>query len=264
MEPVPLTVAVTCCDHLYPVISGEVEIAGAAPRFTELAAPLAPDDAGDLDIAEVSLVRYLAGSHDLLALPVFPSRRFPHGCVYVREPVVDLRTARIAVTEPDADVSVYARGMLADRYGAATWVRPDEDPDVVVAPEPVAGMTPLFDEQAEQEYFEKTKVFPITSVLAVRRDVLARHRWLASNIYRSFEIARRRYFARLTDIKASRVPIPSAATYASFLRDVLGPDIWPYGLAANQTTLEMALSYAGVTAEVADLFAPAEPYVDGM
>lgn len=262
MEPLPLTVAVTFCDHLYPVTSGEVELAGVAPRFTELQAPLAPGDAGDLDIAEVSLVRYLAGGHDLLALPVFPSRRFPHNCVYARDPAVDLRAARVAVTEPDADISVYARGMLTELYGVTTWA--DADPDVVVAPGPVAGLTPLFDERAEQEYFEQTKVYPITSVLAVRRDVLARHRWLASNIYRAFEIARRRYFARLTDIKASRVPVPAVAAYVSSLRDLLGPDLWPYGLAANQATLETVARYLGLTADVAELFAFAEPYVDGM
>jgi len=253
MRPLPLTVAVTRCDHLYPVISGEVEIAGVAPRF------VTGDEA---DITEVSLVRYLAGGHDLLALPVFPSRRFPHNCVYRREPAVDLRTARVAVTEPDADISVYARGMLADLYGVTNWT--DTDPDVVVSPGPVAGMTPLFDERAEQEYFEKTDVYPITSVLAVRRDLLARHRWLASNIYRAFEIARRRYFARLTDIKASRVPIPAVAVYVASLHEVLGADIWPYGVAANLVTLETLLRYVGSGADVADLFASTEAYVDGM
>jgi 4,5-dihydroxyphthalate decarboxylase len=253
MRPLPLTVAVTRCDHLYPVISGEVEIAGVAPRFVT---------GEEADIVEVSLVRYLAGGHGLLALPVFPSRRFPHNCVYGREPAVDLRTARVAVTEPDADISVYARGMLADLYGVTNWT--DTDPDVVVAPGPVAGMTPLFDERAEQEYFEKTEVYPIISVLAVRRDLLARHRWLASNIYRAFEIARRRYFARLTDIKASRVPIPAVAVHVSALREVLGADIWPYGVAANVVTLETLLRYVGSAADVADLFASTEAYVDGM
>jgi 4,5-dihydroxyphthalate decarboxylase len=253
MRPVPLTVAVSRCDHLYPVISGEVEIAGVAPRF------VADDTA---DVVEMSLVRYLAGGHDRLALPVFPSRRFPHNCVYRREAVVDLRTARVAVTEPEADVSVYARGMLAELYGATNWA--DSDPDVVVSPGPVAGLTPLFDERAEQEYFEKTEVFPITSVLAIRRDLVARHRWLASNVYRAFEIARRRYFARLTDIKASRVPIPAVAVHVSSLREVLGADIWPYGVAANRTTLETLLRYLGSPVEVADLFASTEAYVDGM
>jgi hypothetical protein len=250
-QPLPLTVAVTWCDHLYPVISGEVEMAGVAPRFTELAGPLAPPDAEDFDIAEVSLVRYLTGSHNLLALPVFPSRRFPHNCVYVREPAVDLYAARVAVTEPDADISVYARGMLAERYGVTTVV--DAQP----------GMVPLFDERAEREYFETTNVFPITSVLAVRRDLLARHRWLASNIYRSFEIARRRYFARLTDIKASRVPIPGIAAHLASLGGVFGADPWPYGLAANRATLETLLRYLGSPVDLTSLFARTEAYVDG-
>lgn len=125
---------------------------------------------------------------------------------------------------------------------------------------------------AEKDYYAKTQVFPILRLLGVRRERLERHRWLASNIYRAFEVARRRYFARLEDIAASRVPIPWIAGYLADLREVFGPDLWPYGVDANRPTFEAFVRYSaeqgvidpgrGLDAE--DLFAPVEPFVDGM
>lgn len=132
---------------------------------------------------------------------------------------------------------------------------------------------PLFDRtgEAEREYYAKTKVFPIMHMVGIRRSVLDEHRWLGSNVFRSFEVARRRYFARLEDIAASRVPIPWVAGHLDKLREVFGPDLWPYGIEANRTTLETFVRYAAEQGliertdfDVADLFAPVEPFVDGM
>jgi 4,5-dihydroxyphthalate decarboxylase len=124
---------------------------------------------------------------------------------------------------------------------------------------------------AEREYYARTRVFPIMHMIGMRRDLLEEHRWLASNIYRAFEVARRRYFAGLEDIAASRVPIPWIAGYLRELREVFGPDIWPYGVEENRVTLETFLRYCadqGLIAtpetDITGLFAPVEPFVDGM
>jgi 4,5-dihydroxyphthalate decarboxylase len=124
---------------------------------------------------------------------------------------------------------------------------------------------------AEREYFAKTGVFPIMHMVGIRREVLEQHRWVASNIYRAFEVARRRYFARLEDIAASRVPIPWIGDHLDRLCGIFGQDIWPYGIEPNRTTIETFLRYAAEQGlisdpdvDVADLFAPIEPFVDGM
>jgi 4,5-dihydroxyphthalate decarboxylase len=132
---------------------------------------------------------------------------------------------------------------------------------------------PLFDRrvEAEREYYAKTGVFPIMHMVGIQQAVLDEHRWLASNIYRAFEVARRRYFARLEDIAASRVPIPWVTSHLDQLRAVFGPDLWPYGIEANRTTLETFVRYsrdqgliASADLDVADLFTHVEPFVDGM
>jgi 4,5-dihydroxyphthalate decarboxylase len=131
----------------------------------------------------------------------------------------------------------------------------------------------LFDnpERDELAYFEKTKTLPIMHMVGIRRDVHEANRWLASNLYRAFEVARRRYFARLEDIAASRVPVPWLGQHLARLRETFGPDIWPYGIEANRPSLETWVRYSreqglieDVDIDPADLFVPIEPFVDGM
>jgi 4,5-dihydroxyphthalate decarboxylase len=122
---------------------------------------------------------------------------------------------------------------------------------------------------AEREYFVKTGVFPVMHLVVLGRGVVAANPWLATNLYRAFEVAKRRYFERLVDIAASRVPIPWIDEHLASVRDVLGADPWPYGVEPNRVALEALLRYSGEQGLLAgpvgvdDLFLPVETFVDG-
>ncbi|HET8784607.1 MAG TPA: hypothetical protein VFM38_03170, partial [Candidatus Limnocylindrales bacterium] len=106
-------------------------------------------------------------------------------------------------------------------------------------------------------------------LVVLRRDVTAANPWLATNLYRAFEVAKRRYFERLSDIAASRVPIPWIEDHLASIRALLGNDPWPYGVDPNRTALETLIRYSGeqglLARDVAvdDLFLPVETFVDG-
>lgn len=146
--------------------------------------------------------------------------------------------------------------------------RDETDPTAAVYVRgPLAGVAPTMDD--ERAWQARTGVFPILTALAVRTELLQRYRWLATNIYRAFEVARRRSFARLEDIRGSRVPIPSIAAHVRSLRQDFGGEVWPYGVEPNRPTLEAFVRHAheqGVVAsappDVAGLFVPVEPFVD--
>jgi 4,5-dihydroxyphthalate decarboxylase len=102
----------------------------------------------------------------------------------------------------------------------------------------------------ERAYWRKTGIFPIMHIVALRRDVYERHRWLAMNLLKAFEAAKRRSLERLTDITASFYPVPWIAAATTEPRALLGADFWPYGVEPNRTTLEAFAQYAfeqGVT-----------------
>jgi 4,5-dihydroxyphthalate decarboxylase len=84
--------------------------------------------AGDFDASELSLALYLAlksSGAPLVALPVFPNRRFRYSFIYVREdsPIreaADLRGKAVGVPSYLNTCGLWARGLLGDEYGLKT------------------------------------------------------------------------------------------------------------------------------------------------
>lgn len=104
----------------------------------------------------------------------------------------------------------------------------------------------LFDrpQEAELAYWSKTGIFPIMHVIAIRREVVERHPWIAMNLVQAFDEAKWRSVRRMADVTASPVPLPWISNYADQSRQILGDDFWPYGIESNRTTLEAFLLYA--------------------
>jgi 4,5-dihydroxyphthalate decarboxylase len=94
---------------------------------------------GEFDVSEMSLSSYTIlrsqGDDRFIALPVFPSRVFRHGCIYVNsaariEAPRDLRGKRLGLGDYQMTASVWVRGLLQHEYG----VLPEEIHWVLAAP----------------------------------------------------------------------------------------------------------------------------------
>jgi 4,5-dihydroxyphthalate decarboxylase len=137
-----------------------------------------------------------------------------------------------------------------------------QPPDAFVARDP--RIRRLFDDPraAEEAYYRATGIFPIMHTIAIRRDVYDAHPWVAINLVKAFETAKRRSYARLEDSMAPRYPMPWMNADAAATARVFGPDPYPYGLEANRATLDAVLGFAheqGVATRrmaVEELFAP--------
>ena len=97
---------------------------------------------------------------------------------------------------------------------------------------------------AEADYYRQTGIFPIMHVIAIRQEVLDAHPWVAMNLFKAFEEAKRRGTERARDITAARYPLPWVTDLAAKAGDMFGEDIWPYGIEPNRVTLEAFLAYA--------------------
>jgi 4,5-dihydroxyphthalate decarboxylase len=98
--------------------------------------------------------------------------------------------------------------------------------------------------EPEEAYFRKTGVFPIMHVVALRRDVFERDPWVAMNLFKAFEEAKRRSLARLADVTASHAPLAWIGDYSARMQGLFGDDPWPYGVEPNRRTLEAFLQFA--------------------
>ena len=81
-------------------------------------------------------------------------------------------------------------------------------------------------------------------VVAMRREVYERDRWLAMNLFKAFDEAKARSLQRAADMAASFFPLPWVADELRRARELFGDDPWAYGIAPNRATLETFLRYA--------------------
>jgi len=103
----------------------------------------------------------------------------------------------------------------------------------------------------EMRYYQATGIFPIMHVIAIRRVVFERYPWVAMNLFKAFDEAKRRSLARINDITASRIPMPWSPSILGDLAETFGADPFPYGLEPNRKTLDAFCRFAhaqGITA----------------
>ena len=96
----------------------------------------------------------------------------------------------------------------------------------------------------EEAYWRETGIFPIMHTLAIRSSLLEGREWIAMNLYKAFEEAKRRSVERAREITASRFPIPWCFDDARRAAAYFDGDYWPYGIAGNAVTLEAFLDFA--------------------
>jgi 4,5-dihydroxyphthalate decarboxylase len=213
----------------------------------------------------------------------------------------DLEGKRVGIPEWAQTAGIYARGLLQHEYGvdlaSIDWrqagvrepgrvekVRLQLPAGIRVTPAPDKslaqmlasgeldaaisardpGGTRLFQDypEVEEAYFRKTRIYPIMHVIVLRRALYERERWIAMNLLKAFEAAKRRSMARLVEIGLSHLPMPWLPEHARRWRELAGEDFWPYGIEPNRPTLDAFAQYAfeqGVTARrmpIEELFAP--------
>jgi 4,5-dihydroxyphthalate decarboxylase len=98
------------------------------------------------------------------------------------------------------------------------------------------------DPQAEaQDWYRRTRIFPIMHLLGIRRTLAERHPWLPAAVFKAFEQSKAVALARLGDTSATKVTLPFVEEQLRAARALMGDDFWPYGLAPNRHVLERFL-----------------------
>jgi 4,5-dihydroxyphthalate decarboxylase len=98
-------------------------------------------------------------------------------------------------------------------------------------------------QEMEQEYYKRTKVWPIMHIITVQKHILDENPWVARNLFNAFVESKRRSLERLLDPAVSRYPLPWLPVYARKMQDMFGRDPFPYGIEENWPTLEQFMRY---------------------
>jgi ABC-type nitrate/sulfonate/bicarbonate transport system substrate-binding protein len=254
----------------------------------------------EFDVAEMSLSSYVlslrADPAPFVALPVFTSRQFRHGGIYVNAEAgirgpEDLPGRVVGTPEYQLTAGVWIRGILADRHGVpvdsvryltggqetagriekapldlrgaaeVSRIGTDQTLSSMLAdgeidalytprvPAPFAAGDPrvrrLFADSAaaEKEYYRQTGIFPVMHVVAIRREVYERHRWVAQSLYKALLVAKQQAMVSLYDSSALRFMLPWLTQELEQSKALMGDDFWSYGLDGNREVLTTFLRY---------------------
>ena len=106
----------------------------------------------------------------------------------------------------------------------------------------IARLFPNFKE-VEQDYYQRTGIFPIMHTVVIRQDVHQEYPWVADSLYRAFCEAKDLAVQGLYDTDALQLTLPFLIDHLEETRRVLGDDYWAYGLEANLPALEAIAQY---------------------
>lgn len=132
-------------------------------------------------------------------------------------------------------------GMLLD--GEVDAILSAHPPELVEQRDP--RITRLFPNyvEVEKEYYNRTGIWPIMHLYAIRREVFEANPWVAMNMVKALTEAKDRSLERMLDITACRAPIGWVYQAAEDAREMFGDDFYPYGIEPNRKTLEAFLLY---------------------
>jgi 4,5-dihydroxyphthalate decarboxylase len=127
----------------------------------------------------------------------------------------------------------------------------------------IARLWPNFKE-IEQDYYCRTRIFPIMHTVALREDVHSEHPWAAASLYNAFCAARDLAVDGLYDTDALRVALPWLVDHVEETWRTFGKDFWPYGIEANRPTWTAIGQYVHEQGLAPRVVTPEELFVPGI
>jgi 4,5-dihydroxyphthalate decarboxylase len=254
----------------------------------------------EFDVAELSASEFISltgrGDCPFVALPVFPSRVFRHGYIFIntrsgiRTPK-DLEGRRIGLPLYTQTAAIWVRGHLAHQFDVKLdtirWVqgavektgphgRPHAPPllrpariERSTGAEPLGALLARGEIDAligsrkpdelgrhpdlarlfpnyralERELYEQHKIFPIMHLIAIRRELYERQRWIATSLYDAFVEAKRLARIRMRYAGSLATMLPWLIDEVEEIDRVFGGDAFPYGVEPNRATLQALVAY---------------------
>ena len=84
--------------------------------------------------------------------------------------------------------------------------------------------------EVEQDYFKRTKIFPIMHTIVIREEVYEKHPWIAQSLFKAFDESKRLCQEAMYEFSALKYMLAWSIDEMEKEREVLGPDPWAYGL----------------------------------
>jgi 4,5-dihydroxyphthalate decarboxylase len=96
----------------------------------------------------------------------------------------------------------------------------------------------------EQNYYQRTHVFPVMHIMGIRKDVLVAYPTLSKALLHAFEKAKQHALAQLAVHQTLPIMLPWMTAETEATEALMGKDFWSYGLEANRSVLETQIRWS--------------------
>lgn len=95
---------------------------------------------------------------------------------------------------------------------------------------------------AEQEFYRRTRIFPISHLIILKQEVVREYPWAPLSLLHTFRQSRDACFERLEENQV--ISLSWAAAVLNEQRALMGRHYWPYNVADNRLVLDTLVSFA--------------------
>jgi len=116
--------------------------------------------------------------------------------------------------------------------------------------------------QEEKDYYQRTRIYPIMHLVAIRRDIYERYPFVATSLFDAMVKSKKIALDRMFNLRALRYMTPWLMRDIDEIYEHFKGDPWPYGVEPNRPTLEALVQYLADQSLIAapvpvdDLFVP--------
>jgi 4,5-dihydroxyphthalate decarboxylase len=95
----------------------------------------------------------------------------------------------------------------------------------------------------EQNYYRRTKIFPIMHLVVIRNDIYDKNPFVATSLYNALTAAKDVAREKMRYSGTLRYMLPWLPDDVREIDELFGGDCWPYGIEPNRPTLEALVTY---------------------
>jgi 4,5-dihydroxyphthalate decarboxylase len=98
--------------------------------------------------------------------------------------------------------------------------------------------------RVDEEYYKKTRIFPIMHAVVLKESVYRENPWVAASLYKAFNRAKEICLREMYNTSTLRYSIPWLIPEIEREREIFGEDLWPYGAGANRHVIEKLVEFS--------------------
>jgi 4,5-dihydroxyphthalate decarboxylase len=97
--------------------------------------------------------------------------------------------------------------------------------------------------EMEQDYYRRTKIYPIMHTVVIRRDIYERDPWVALSLYKAFCRSKEYCYQLVLETGSPKASFAWLQPLIEEEQAIIGRDWYPYGIEQNRPTIEALLQY---------------------